>query len=59
LKKIGSGRVADAFVRRPAHSLPRSTRFAVEQVGGRVQRLKRVPKRGKNLPMSCANVTEV
>ena len=30
-----------------------------EQVGARVQRPKRVPKRGKNLPMSCANVTEV
>jgi hypothetical protein len=30
-----------------------------EQVGARVQRPNRVPKRGKNLPMSCAIVTEV
>jgi hypothetical protein len=28
LKKIGSGRVADAFIRRDGRSLPRSTRFA-------------------------------
>jgi hypothetical protein len=58
LKKIGSGRVADAFIRRPGgahcHGRPVSPG---EQVGARVQRLKRVSKRGKNLPPSCANVT--
>ena len=55
-----SPRVADAFIRRPGCSLPRWTRFA----GGAgrcpsAEAGKRVPKRRKNPPMSCANVAEV